>query len=178
MYLNLQDCMDCEVLVKWFYLLKFFIGLMLNCFLTDWLRGAFFGRVFQNSRLVSLSLASSWARFKMSDILEKMFWLRIWLFTWQRIDNLMLGIFHRIFRIYCCTGCVPPLGTVRAANWGNTYNILLIRVQDCVFLDFKLKLSSERLVCNFSILSSSFLFLLILFPLFPLTTSSASKAGS
>ena len=35
MYLNLQDCMDCEVLVKWFYLLKFFIGLMLNCFLTD-----------------------------------------------------------------------------------------------------------------------------------------------
>ena len=31
----------------------------------------------------TLSLASSWARFKMSDILEKMFWLRIWLFTWQ-----------------------------------------------------------------------------------------------
>ena len=138
---------------------------MVWCWIVFWLRGAFFARVFQNSRLVSMSLASSWARFKMSDILGKMFWLRIWLFTWQRIDNLMLGIFHGIFRIYCCTGCVPPLGAVRAANWRNTYNILLTRVQDCVFLDFELKLSSERPVCNFSILSSSFLFLLILFPL-------------
>ena len=91
-------------------------------------------------------LASSWVRFRMSDILEKIFWFRFGFFAAQDVCHHWLHLEQQIQEILTSSFCQ--------------------RHQDCVFPDFELKLSFEKLVRSFSILSFSFLFPLFLFLIF------------